>query len=262
MATISKPNTFSAGAIIVASEHNENFDTIYNDYNGGITNANISASAAIVDTKLAQITTASKVNLSALIISSQVAGDLIYASSSSALTRLPAGTSSNFLESAGTAAPAWASMVGHVLQIVSTLDGDAVTGGNILMPLDDSIPTSSEGTEFMTLAITPAATANNLKIDVVASLSNSGANGNIQTALYQDTTDAALRACTIQTGASAGNVHVISFTHTMPAATTAPTTFKVRAGGATGTTGFNANGANRVLGGVAASSIVITESKG
>lgn len=66
MATITKPNTFSAGATIVAAEHNDNFDTIYNDYNGNITNANISASAAIADTKLAQITTANKVALSAL----------------------------------------------------------------------------------------------------------------------------------------------------------------------------------------------------
>ena len=50
--TITKPNTFSAGAVIVASEHNSNFDTIYNDYNGSITNVNISASAAIAATKL------------------------------------------------------------------------------------------------------------------------------------------------------------------------------------------------------------------
>lgn len=52
MATITKPFTFAAGAIVVASEHNSNFDTIYSDYNGGITNANISASAAIAYSKL------------------------------------------------------------------------------------------------------------------------------------------------------------------------------------------------------------------
>ena len=52
MALITKPNTFSAGAIIVAAEHNSNFDTIYNDYNGNITNANLAAGAAIVGSKL------------------------------------------------------------------------------------------------------------------------------------------------------------------------------------------------------------------
>lgn len=56
MATITKPFTFAAGAIVVASEHNSNFDTIYSDYNGGITNANLSASAAVALSKLATLT--------------------------------------------------------------------------------------------------------------------------------------------------------------------------------------------------------------
>ena len=76
MSTISKPNTFSAGATIVASEHNDNFDTIFNDYNGSIANANISATAAIADTKLAQITTASKVEFSALTDGTESTGDV------------------------------------------------------------------------------------------------------------------------------------------------------------------------------------------
>ena len=66
MALITKTHTFSAGAAIIAAQHNTNFDTIYNDYNGNITNANIAAAAAIADTKLAQITTASKVSGTAL----------------------------------------------------------------------------------------------------------------------------------------------------------------------------------------------------
>lgn len=60
MSTISKPYTFSAGATIIASEHNSNFDTIYNDYNGSITNVNLSASAGIVYSKL--VLTGSVVN--------------------------------------------------------------------------------------------------------------------------------------------------------------------------------------------------------
>lgn len=55
MSTIVKPYTFASGALIVASEHNSNFDTIYTDHNGGITNANISASAAISITKLSGV---------------------------------------------------------------------------------------------------------------------------------------------------------------------------------------------------------------
>ena len=66
MALITKPNTFTVGATIIASEHNDNFDTVYNEFNGNINNANIKAGAGIVDTKLAQITTPSKISGAAL----------------------------------------------------------------------------------------------------------------------------------------------------------------------------------------------------
>ena len=52
MSIIVKPYTFSAGATIIAAEHNSNFDTIYSDFNGNITNANLSASAAIALSKI------------------------------------------------------------------------------------------------------------------------------------------------------------------------------------------------------------------
>ncbi len=52
MSIISLPFTFSAGAVIIASQHNSNFSTIYNDYNGNITNENIAGGAAIDYSKL------------------------------------------------------------------------------------------------------------------------------------------------------------------------------------------------------------------
>ena len=66
MGLITKTSTFSAGDTIIASEHNDNFDTIYNEFNGNINNANIKIGAAIADSKLAQITTASKVHANAI----------------------------------------------------------------------------------------------------------------------------------------------------------------------------------------------------
>ena len=57
MSTIVKPNTFSAGQTIIASQHNANFDTLYDDYNGGITNDNISNSANINGSKLLSTST-------------------------------------------------------------------------------------------------------------------------------------------------------------------------------------------------------------
>jgi len=66
MSLIVIPNIFTVGAVIVASQHNINFSTIYSDYNGNITDVNISASASISDTKLGQITTAGKVSGAAI----------------------------------------------------------------------------------------------------------------------------------------------------------------------------------------------------
>lgn len=59
MSIVSKPNTFSPNTAISSSQVNANFDTIYNDYNGGISAANI-ASNAITTAKIADdaVTTA------------------------------------------------------------------------------------------------------------------------------------------------------------------------------------------------------------
>ncbi len=66
MGIVAKTYTFSAGAIIVASEHNTNFDTLYNLVNGNLNTSNLAANAALVDTQFAQLTTASKVHGSTL----------------------------------------------------------------------------------------------------------------------------------------------------------------------------------------------------
>lgn len=53
MATITKSKTWADNENVTYTDLNANFDGIYNDHNGGITNANISASAGIVESKLA-----------------------------------------------------------------------------------------------------------------------------------------------------------------------------------------------------------------
>lgn len=116
MAVISKTFTFSAGATIIASEHNTNFDTLYNEVNGNLDNANIksaaaiaysklnltgnivnadiSSTAAIADSKLATISSNSKVNISALVATTQAQGDTIYADGATTWVRLAKDTGS------------------------------------------------------------------------------------------------------------------------------------------------------------------------
>ncbi len=267
MASITKTHTFSAGAVIVAGEHNTNFDTIYDDYNINITNVNISDSAAIVDTKLTQLKTASKVNLSALVITSQAGGDIIYASSATALARLAAGTSGNYLQSAGTLAPVWAS--GHVLQIATTLEPAVVTGAG-LATTDNTLAqaTTAEGFQLMSLAITPAATANKLIITSTAVLSFGSVGGHVVSLYSTPTTGAATAdaiATAILNGATGGTQDTISFTHVRDAVVSTPITFSVRAGhtAGAGTAVYTLNGVAGAgkYGGVSASSMEIKETQ-
>ena len=71
MGLISKPYTFSTGAFIVASEHNNNYDTVYNLVNGNIEDANVKSGAAIASSKI-DYTNATISGLSKLIVKDPV----------------------------------------------------------------------------------------------------------------------------------------------------------------------------------------------
>jgi hypothetical protein len=66
MATVSLPNDLTDGTVAYGSQVKANEDAIVNDYNGNIQNVNCAANMGLVDTKLAQITTAAKVSGTAL----------------------------------------------------------------------------------------------------------------------------------------------------------------------------------------------------
>ena len=142
---------------------------------------------------------------------------------------------------------------GKVVQIVNVQTGAVATGTTNTVD-DDTIPQKTEGTEFMTLAITPTNSSNKLMIEITANVSDDGGDI-LQMALFQDDTANALAAV-----ADEGDYHRnITLRHFMTAGTTSETTFKMRAGGRNGTTTFNGIGSARRFGGVCASSITITE---
>ena len=131
MATTSKPYTFSAGATIKASEHNNNFDTLFVDFNGNITNANFSGNAAIADTKLAQITTSSKVDFSALSTTNQATGDILFYSGTNLWVRLARGTANQSLKCQ------------HDSQTVLLLSCDGTDGSTVFTDSSLSVKTIS-----------------------------------------------------------------------------------------------------------------------
>jgi hypothetical protein len=171
-------------------------------------------------------------------------------------TKSTVGTS-DITDSAVTAAKVAA---GAVVQVANTMVAASATGTTVL-PFDDTIPQNTEGDQYMSLAITPLSATNKLKIEVVIFISNTVSADFVAAALFQDSTAGALAAVGERQDTAGGKT--ITFTHYMTAGTTSSTTFKVRAGGnSAGTTTFNGNGGSRRFGGVAASSITITEIKG
>ena len=146
---------------------------------------------------------------------------------------------------------------GSVLQVVNFQTG-AVATGTTTIPMDNTIPQNTEGNEYMTLAITPKSATSNLYILVSAVISNSALNEQTS-ALFVDTTANALAAITERIDAGSG-VYTVSLTYYVAAASTSSRTYKVRSGGNNpGTTTFNGQVGVRLFGGVASSSITITE---
>ncbi len=123
MSLISIPNVFSAGAVIIASQHNVNFSTIYSEFNGNIQNVNIASDAAITADKL-DLTTASAVGTvtpdagkfttleatTTFKLGTTHQGDILYDNGTS-LVRLTPGTSGYYLKTQGTSSnPTWAAV--------------------------------------------------------------------------------------------------------------------------------------------------------
>jgi len=109
---------------------------------------------------------------------------------------------------------------------------------NTVLPRDDTAPQSSEGDEVITLAITPKHADNILLIEF-STFGDVGGNLGLSAALFQDSTVAAISAISFAWQGTGGGGAVESgmLRHIMTAGTTSATTFKIRCGPSTGTTG-------------------------
>lgn len=150
-----------------------------------------------------------------------------------------------------------ASSLSTIAQIVSTYVSTVATDTTVC-PYDDTIPQSNEGIDFsISKAITPTDAANHLKIDVVVNCANNNA-GIMTAALFKDAGADAIAAAGVD--CEGGDPLMIVFTHDIVAGGVAAQTFMVRVGNtAAGTTTLNGTGGNQRYGGVAVSSITITE---
>jgi len=172
----------------------------------------------------------------------------------------PTGTTSGHVltSTGGSTAPTF-QQGGRIVQVVNTQTGSMATG-TALWSDDNSIPQISEGTEFMTLAITPANSSNKLLIITDSNWSCSGGSIYLMAAIFQDTTANALVTAQHEFVNADGHTH-LSFSHYMTAGTTSSTTFRFRAADHTGpsTLTFNGIGGAQKGGGIMASSMTIME---
>lgn len=147
---------------------------------------------------------------------------------------------------------------GKMIQFVNVIDGSVATGSTII-PADDSIPSNTEGDEYMTLAITPTDANNSLVVQVVVNIAHSAAGVWLTAALFQDTATDAVAVATHFQDTAQGGVN-LSFLYKKTTSVTSLTTFKVRCGGEdAGVLTFNGSNSSRMYGGALASSITITE---
>jgi hypothetical protein len=150
---------------------------------------------------------------------------------------------------------------GNVLQVVNVQTG-AVATGTTTIAFDDTIPQSSEGTEFITLAITPTSSTSKLRIDFSVVLNHTVGTAILNACLFQDAIVNALAVASSQ-NVNSGGPMIVAGSYYMTAGTTSSTTFKIRCGSPTaGTVTLNGVNGVRFYAGVSNSFITITEIAG
>lgn len=126
------------------------------------------------------------------------------------------------------------------------------------MVFDDTVPQNTEGTEWVTVSITPTSATNRLVIrSDIPYFTVVTANTAVAMALFQDSTANALRVSAVNvTQNESGS---LSLHHEMAAGTTSATTFKIRAASASGGMNINGGTAARLFGGISAVTLSVTE---
>lgn len=145
---------------------------------------------------------------------------------------------------------------GMVVQVVNYQTGTGADSTTAI-PFDGTIPQNTEGSELMTLAITPTSATNKLKITVNCQCGAPAGGVWALIALFQDSTASAIAGSLVRCFDQ--NNSTVCLTYYMTAGTTSATTFKVRGGTDTGATfNFNISG---LWTGIPQSSMTIEEIK-
>ncbi len=145
---------------------------------------------------------------------------------------------------------------GQIVQTRRNRDG-AYAAGAATIPNDNTTPQNTEGSQFMSQAITPRSALNMLDINALIHC-DSSSDDNLTVALFQDSTADALAVST-QNTSGAGHRRVFQLSYRMTAGTASATTFKIRAGGSFAAARFNSVGGAAGFNGLLASYLGVEE---
>lgn len=202
---------------------------------------NVSATSRALGRKTAGAGDTEELTLSELLdfIGSATGGDILYRGAST-WARLAKGSDGQILTLAS-GLPSWAgaASAGKIGQILQTLTS-AKTALTTAIPADNTIPTSSEGTEILSQTITPAGTSSTIRVtaQVFGHARNTGGVG--IGALFRGTTCLQTRAFRINATQQIGGVIALDFIDSP--ATASSVTYSVRVGPDAGTFDLNSGG--------------------
>jgi hypothetical protein len=127
------------------------------------------------------------------------------------------------------------------------------------IPFDDTVPQNTEGTQILSVTITPKSASNILRLRFRGTGAAAITNTPVICALFRDSTASALcadYALTIIGTVQAGNM---TLTHEVAAGSTSATTFKIRVGASLGAMAMNGVSGGRKFGGVMAATLTVEE---
>ena len=261
MATITRGKTFISGETVEPADMHQLVDSATVT---GIVNADIASNAAI---------DLSKLNLGSGITSSQIAdgavtgaagGGKIAASAITAQTQLadPLASGDEFLVHDTSASAlrrvAFNAMqpAGSVLQTVQATNATYTTITSTIAP-NDTAPTSSDGTEILSQAITPTSSANKV---LVRFAGWGGANGGQHSVVV---CRGATVIQTVRNTINNGDREALFCEILDSPATTSSTTYSVRIGSTSGQSFYlNGTSGGRELGGTSKATLTLQEIKG
>lgn len=129
------------------------------------------------------------------------------------------------------------------------------------IPIDDTIPQVGEGTQILSVVITPTSTTNKLRARFRGTLSPATAGPWMTTAMFANGAANAVTADTV-TGASASNGYGVTLEYEFTPGSTSSQTITIRVGANSGNIALNGQPVQGFLGGAQRATLVIEEIKG